>query len=193
MVAEGIGNVLGFPWLKQVLGGGALERGWLASAQAIGGLLGGVLLGRIMRMVRAPQLIGASGMMLGLLSLAMFNVPSFPIAPALWLPAVLSLKLLMGVPIMGLFVSVDTMLQQSVGDRYRGRVFGAYGAVTALAVLSGQVLASALGDVVGIVALLDGVGVIYFLAGVLGLLLLGAATSAPASDAARSAAAADVA
>jgi MFS family permease len=46
MISEGIGNVLGFPWLKEVLHGGALERGWLASAQAVGGVLGGLAIGR---------------------------------------------------------------------------------------------------------------------------------------------------
>src|SRR4051794_39934174 len=41
MVAEDIINVLGFPWLKQVLHGDALTRGWMASAQAVGGLSAG--------------------------------------------------------------------------------------------------------------------------------------------------------
>jgi MFS family permease len=173
MVAEGIVNVLGFPWLKQVLGGGALERGWLASAQAVGGLAGGLLIGRVARLVSPAHLIGASGVALGLLSLAYVNVAALPIDPSLWLPAALSLKLLMGVPIMGLFVSIDTLLQQSVGDRYRGRVFGAYATTLALAMLLGQGLASALGDTVGIVTVLDGVGLMYLAAGVLALAILG--------------------
>lgn len=185
MVAEGIINVLGFPWLKQVLGGGALERGWLTSAQAVGGLLGGLLIGRVARAARPVHLIGASGVVLGLLSLAYVNVPALGIAPELWLPAAISLKLLMGVPIMGMFVSVDTLLQQNVADRYRGRVFGAYGAVSALAVLAGQVVASTLGDAVGIVSVLDGVGTMYCAAGLLALWLLGrsALAAAPAERA----------
>jgi MFS family permease len=172
MVAEGIINVLGFPWLKEVLGGGALERGWLASAQAVGGLLGGLLIGRVARLTQPAHLIGASGIALGLLSLAYVNVAALPIERSLWLPAALSLKLLMGVPIMGLFVSVDTLLQQSVSDRYRGRVFGAFGAVLALATLFGQAVASLLGDVVGIVLVLNAVGGMYIVAGALALLLL---------------------
>jgi MFS family permease len=183
MVAEGIINVLGFPWLKEVLGGGALERGWLASAQAVGGLLGGLLIGRVARAAGPIHLIGASGIVLGLLSLAYINVAAFPIDRTLWLPAAISLKALMGVPIMGMFVSIDTMLQQNVADRYRGRVFGAYGTAIALAVLLGQAVAGGLGDVVGIVAILNGVGTMYIAAGALALLLLrGSAAAAPAAE-----------
>ena len=51
-------------------------------------------------------------------------------------------------------------------------MFGAYGTVTALAVLLGQGIASALGDPVGIVAVMNGVGTMYGAAGALALLLL---------------------
>ncbi len=182
MVAEGIINVLGFPWLKQVLHGDALTRGWMASAQAVGGLIGGLLIGRVSRLVRPVYLIGISGIVLGLVSLALINVTALPIDAALWLPAALLLKLLQGVPIMGLFVSVDTLLQQSVADRYRGRIFGAYGAISALTMLGGQAAASLLGDQVGLVPVLNWMGIMYLLAGVCALVLLrgqGATLRAP--------------
>jgi MFS family permease len=172
MVAEGIINVLGFPWLKQVLHGDALTRGWMASAQAVGGLIGGLLIGRVSRLVRPVYLIGLSGIVLGLVSLALINVTALPIDASLWLPAALLLKLLQGVPIMGLFVSVDTLLQQSVADRYRGRIFGAYGAISALTMLSGQAAASLLGDPIGLVPVLNWMGIMYLLAGVCALALL---------------------
>jgi MFS family permease len=172
MVAEGIINVLGFPWLKQVLHGDALTRGWMTSAQAIGGLIGGLLIGRVSRRVRPAYLIGLSGIVLGLVSLALINVTALPIDVSLWLPVALLLKLLQGVPIMGLFVSVDTLLQQSVADRYRGRIFGAYGAISALSMLIGQAAASLLGDRVGLVPVLNWMGIMYFLAGLFALMLL---------------------
>jgi hypothetical protein len=172
MVAEGIINVLGFPWLKQVLHGDALTRGWMASAQAVGGLIGGLLIGRVAKLVRPVYLIGLSGIMLGLVSLALINVTALPIDTALWIPAALMLKLLQGVPIMGLFVSVDTLLQQSVADHYRGRIFGAYGAISALTMLGGQSAASLLGDRVGLVLVLNWMGIMYLLAGVCALALL---------------------
>jgi MFS family permease len=172
MIAEGLINVLSFPWLKLVLHGGALERGWLASAQAIGGLLGGLLIGRAARLVRPALLVGVSGMVLGLLMLVYVNVNTLPIPPALLLPAALLIKMLQGVPIMGMFVSIDTLLQQNVADRYRGRIFGAYGAMVGLAVLVGQALASLFGDWAGIIPVLDVMGLMYLLAGLLALALL---------------------
>ena len=172
MVAEGIINVLGFPWLKQALHGDALMRGWMASAQAVGGLIGGLLIGRVSRLVRPAYLIGLSGVVLGLVSLALINVTRLPIDASLWLPAALLLKLLQGVPIMGLFVSVDTLLQQSVADRYRGRIFGAYGAISALTMLCGQAAASLLGDRVGLAPMLNWMGIMYILAGICALALL---------------------
>jgi MFS family permease len=172
MVAEGIINVLGFPWLKQVLHGDALTRGWMASAQAVGGLVGGLLIGRVSKFLRPAYLIGLSGVVLGLVSLALINVTGLPIDASAWLPAALALKLLQGVPIMGLFVSVDTLLQQSVDDRYRGRIFGAYGAVSALTMLIGQAAASLLGDRVGLVPVLNWMGIMYLLAGICALALL---------------------
>jgi MFS family permease len=172
MVAEGIINVLGFPWLKEVLHGDALTRGWMASAQAVGGLIGGLLIGRLARRVQPVYLIGLSGIVLGLASLALINVTALPIDASLWLPAALLLKLLQGLPIMGLFVSVDTLIQQSVADQYRGRIFGAYGALSALTTLVGQAAASLLGDRVGLVPVLNWMGIMYLLAGVCALALL---------------------
>ena len=108
--------------------------------------------------MRPAYLIGLSGIVLGLVSLALINVTALPIDASLWLPVALLLKLLQGVPIMGLFVSVDTLLQQSVADRYRGRIFGAYGAISALTMLGGQAAASLLGDRVGLVPVLNWMG-----------------------------------
>jgi MFS family permease len=182
MVAEGLINVLSFPWLRQVLHGGAAERGWLTSAQGIGGLLGGVLVGRLAKLARPSQLIGVGGVMLGLLMLAYVNVATLPIDRSLLLSAALLIKLLQGLPIMAMFVSVDTLLQQSVSDRYRGRVFGAYGATIGLAVLAGQALASALGDWMGVVPVLDVMGLLYMLAGLLALVLLSGYGAARAAE-----------
>ena len=157
----------------------------MASAQAVGGLIGGLLIGRVSRLVRPVYLIGLSGIVLGLVSLALINVTALPIDASLWLPAALLLKLLQGVPIMGLFVSVDTLLQQSVADRYRGRIFGAYGAISALTMLGGQAAASLLGDQVGLVPVLNWMGIMYLLAGVCALALLrgpGALWHAPAVE-----------
>jgi len=161
-----------------VLHGGALERGWLASAQAIGGLAGGLAIGWIARRMRPMPLIAISGAILGVACLAFANIGAFPIDPELRLPLALALKTLQGPPIIGFFVSLEVLLQQSVPDRYRGRIFGAYGAASALAMLIGQLAASLLGERVGIVPVYSGVGYMFLAAGGLALLLLGSRSGA---------------
>jgi MFS family permease len=183
MISEGISNVLGFPWLKATLHGGALERGWLASAQAVGGVLGGLAIGRISHRVRPVTLMMGSGLILGAVSLALINVAAFSLTPALVMPLALLLKVAQGAPIIGFYVSLETLLQQTVPDRYRGRIFGAYGAACALAMLAGQVAASFMGDRLGVVVVMNGVGILFLASGLLAPILLrgyGIAHSGPA-------------
>jgi MFS family permease len=194
MVSEGIGNVLGFPWLKEALGGGAVERGWLTSAQAVGGLAGGLVIGRLSRRVSPTTLIAASGLLLGTTTLALINITAFPIAPSLYMPLALVLKTMQGIPIIGFFVSLDTLLQQASPDRYRGRIFGAYGMLCALAMLIGQLAASLLSTHFGIVPIYNGVGYMFASAGLLALVLLhGVAITSSDLAPARSDTAADLA
>src|SRR5919108_5528456 len=57
-IAEGLFNVSFVIFVRQNLGGGALEFGWLTSAQAIGGLIGGLLIGRLGHRIKANHLVG---------------------------------------------------------------------------------------------------------------------------------------
>jgi MFS family permease len=172
MISEGIGNVLGFPWLKETLHGGALERGWLASAQAIGGVLGGLAIGRVAQRVQPVALMTGSGVILGVASLALINIAAFAIPPALVMPLALALKAAQGAPIIGFYVSLETLLQQAAPARYRGRIFGAYGAACGLAMLAGQMVASFLGDRIGVVLVMNCVGILFLVSGLLALALL---------------------
>jgi MFS family permease len=172
MISEGIGNVLGFPWLKETLHGGALERGWLASAQAVGGVLGGLAIGRLAQRVQPVALMTGSGMILGAASLALINIAAFPVPPALVMPLALALRAVQGAPIIGFYVSLETLLQQAAPDRYRGRIFGAYGAACGLAMLAGQAVAGLLGDRLGVVPVMNGVGILFLACGLLSLTLL---------------------
>jgi len=162
-IAEGLFNVAFVIFIRQKLGGEALEFGWLTSAQAIGGLMGGLLIGWIGNRIWPNRLIGLLAIN-GLLILTMVNVPALPLA--------LTLILLAGIPIVGYSVGVDTLLQRHVADPYRGRVFGALGTSVALFVLLGQVAASSLGDTVGVVPLLNMKGLLDIAAGLLAFMLL---------------------
>jgi MFS family permease len=90
--------------------------------------------------------------------------------PNYWLA--LALRLVMGVAVIALFVTLVTLLQQSAEDRYRGRIFGAFGAVIALTTLFGQIVASVVGDLVGPMAIVALLGCVYAASGLLAAMLL---------------------
>src|SRR5258706_11916440 len=65
-LGEGLFGVLLVVWTKRVLAGGALELGWMMSAQAIGGLLGGLLVGGLIApRVRPARLVGVCALLFG--------------------------------------------------------------------------------------------------------------------------------
>jgi MFS transporter, DHA3 family, macrolide efflux protein len=150
-------------FLSQKLGGGALEFGWLTSAQAIGGLMGGLAIGWIGHSVWPNRLTGLSAAN-GVLILILVTIAALPWA--------LLLILLAGIPIVGYSVGVDSLLQAHVADRYRGRVFGALSTAMAISVLFGQGSASLLGDHLGSVPLLMLKGILDIVAGLLAFILL---------------------
>ncbi|HET9223249.1 MAG TPA: MFS transporter, partial [Roseiflexaceae bacterium] len=167
-LGEGIMGVLFVVFVNQVLRGGALEIGWLMSAQAIGGLLGGLLVGSASRLLTPARLIGLSGILFGALDLAIFNYPAY--IPGILLGLILFA--LVGIPGVGFMTGVSALLQTSVADQYRGRIFGALGTTQGLLMMIGTVSAGALGDRLGVVTVLNMQGCGYILAGLIGLTLL---------------------
>jgi hypothetical protein len=109
--------------------------------------------------------MSVSAWLLGAIVLVIVNVP--------WLPLVLGLVALVGLPVVAFVVTESTLLQTGVADDYRGRIFGAYGTTQALTMLIGMGLASALGDRVGVVPLFNLVGGLYLLSGMIILAMVG--------------------
>jgi Na+/melibiose symporter-like transporter len=164
-LGEGIMGVLFVVFVNRVLRGGALEIGWLMSAQAIGGLLGGLLVGSASRLLTPARLIGLSGILFGALDLAIFNYPAY--IPGITLGLILFA--LVGIPGVGFMTGVSALLQTSVADQYRGRIFGALGTTQGLLMMIGTISAGALGDRLGVVTVLNMQGCGYILAGLIGL------------------------
>lgn len=172
MVGEGVINVLGFPWIVEVLGGGATERGWLATAQALGGIAGGLGMRWLERRAPPGRAISLGAILFGALSLALANIGVLAIgAPYLW-PLALLLKGLSGVPLVMLFVRLETLLVRGSEDLFRGRIFAAYSAANAFALVIGQALAAVLGGLLGIVPVLSLQGALYLVAGLAALILI---------------------
>jgi len=169
-LAQGLFVVLFVVFVSRVLHGGAVEMGWLRGVQAIGGLLGGVAVGAIGGRLPIARLIGLGAILFGLIDLAIWNAPA--VVPADALAVAVALFTLVGLPGSGYLTGMTTLLQESVADTYRGRVFGAFNTTGALAQLGGMVLAGALGDRLGVLPLLNVQASVYLIAGILALVFL---------------------
>ena len=186
-IGEGVMGSLFAPFVSAVLGGDAPTYGWIVSSQAIGGIVGGVLVGWRGTSLAPPRLLG-----FGALGLCVFDLMTFNyhrIWPGAW-PAMVFMAIV-GVPIAGLVAGQTTLLQSATEDAYRGRILGAFGAVGALSTLIGALLAGLLGDRVGIVTMLNIQGLGYGTAAVIVLIALrdvtatGSEASTPAKQARR--------
>ncbi|MBA3425077.1 MAG: MFS transporter [Rubrobacter sp.] len=104
------------PFVRVALDGGALELGWLMSSQAVGGLIGGVVVGSVAARLSPSRLLGLSAVLFGLIDLAIFLYPAFIEGIALGL----ILFVLVGIPVTGVVASLQTLLQRSTKDHYRG-------------------------------------------------------------------------
>lgn len=147
-----------------MLGGGAREFGWLLTIRGVGGLLGGLIVGHAGSALKPARLFPLSLIIAGVLGLVMFNFPVLLLA--------LAILFLWGTPAMGAQVSSQTLLQTGVPGQYQGRIFGAYGTTSALLLLCGQGLASALGNCLGTVPMLNVDAGLYVLARLMALAML---------------------
>jgi MFS family permease len=168
-VAQGIFTVLFVVFVARELGGDGADVGLLRGVQAIGGLLGGVLVVGLARRLRPGPLLGTSLLVFALIDLAIWNGPV--LTTALWL--YLGLFVAAGIPGVGVLTGLTALVQEHAGDAYLGRVFATYlGGFNGLMAL-GMLLAGLLGDAVGVVTVLNGQAALYLLAGVVALATLG--------------------
>jgi MFS family permease len=167
-VGEGVMGSLFPPFVSSVLGGDALAFGWIISAQAIGGILGSLVVSTRGRILSPAYLLGFGALGLCLFDLMTFNY--HVIWPGIW-PAMVFMAIV-GAPIAGLVAGQTTLLQSATEDAYRGRILGAFGAVGALSTFIGALLGGVLGDRVGIVTMLNIQGLGYGTAGIIVLIAL---------------------
>ena len=167
-VGEGVMLTLFVVFVTDVLESGGAGYGLVISAQAAGGLVGGVLVARLGGGITPVRLLAGSAVGVGLIDLCTFT---YPLAwPVLW-PAV-ALMVVVGFPFAALSAARATLQQTAVEDAYLGRLLGTFGTTSALAMVVGIVIAGTLGQVVGIVALLVIQSAAYVAAGlVVGVLL----------------------
>jgi len=170
MLGQGFLTALNVVFVKTVLHGDARVFGWMVTVAGIGGLVGGVVVGHVGPRVPPARLVTLGFAAAGVILVVRSNIPILPIF--------LALTGLAPVFLTGLGVSLQTLLQGSVPDRYRGRVFGAFGTTNALLLLVGLGLGSTLGGRVGVVVMLDVAGILFIIASVISFFLLPAFLSA---------------
>lgn len=168
MLGEGVFSVLYPVFVNRILHGAALQIGQLMSAQAVGGLLGGILVGWLGRRIMSRWAIGLFEVAFGLTDLLIFNTPAF--FPFFWLTV--GLFVTAGLVGIGPSTGARSLLQAKSPDAYRGRIFGALGMTMGLFGLIGTVTAGFLTDRLGIVTVLNIQAAGYVLGGLLVLVLL---------------------
>ena len=154
-VGEGTFSVGFTPLVIDVLDGGAAGAGVLSSAQAVGGLLAGAMVARVALIV-SPRTLFAGGMIgLGLTDLGLANAATLarPGPGAIMAGSVF--MLLAGFPVVAAFATQHGLLQSLTVDDFRGRVFGALGAIQGMATLIGLALGGVAIDAVGVVPVLS--------------------------------------
>src|SRR5437868_533071 len=98
MVGEGFFNTLIVPFVLKVIRGTESDFGYLMAAQAVGGVVGSILIAQIATTIPTYRLFGVCAIAFGLLDLALFYYP-------LWISGIglgLLLIALVGVPSVGI-------------------------------------------------------------------------------------------
>jgi MFS family permease len=168
-VAQGIFTVLFVLFVTRELAGDGADVGLLRGVQAIGGLVGGVLVVGLARRLEAGRLLGVSLLAFGLIDLAIWNGPV--LTTATWL--YLGLFAAAGIPGIAFLTGLTALVQERTDDAFLGRVFATYyGSFNGLTGV-GMLLAGLLGDSVGVVAVLNGQAGLYLLAGLVAVATLG--------------------
>jgi MFS family permease len=164
-VGEGIMGTLFAPFVRHVLHGSGEAYGIVAAAQAVGGIVGGLLVAAFGARFRAYSLFAVGSIGLGVVDLAIFLYPLGYVA--VW-PAIAGM-VIVGFPAALCVAGLMTLFQRNTGDSYRGRVWGALSALQGLAVVAGTTASGFLAESAGIVPVLAVQGAGYALAG-LGML-----------------------
>jgi predicted MFS family arabinose efflux permease len=160
-IGEGLMGSLFAVFVNRALGGGAREIGWLMSAQAVGGIVGGLLSAGLGPRIRPIPMLTAGLVAFGAVDLVIFNLPR-------WSTGLMSevlLFVLVGLPGALLMAAAMTLLQTEVDDGWRGRVFAAILVTESAARLVGASLAGTVTDHLGVINVLTGQGLAYVLAG----------------------------
>ncbi len=151
-------------FIQDDLGLGAVEFGTMMTARGLGGLIGGVMVAYFTSKLSMEQIASGSLAIVGMIILGMVAFPSMVV--------LLPLLVIAGIASIFGFITIQTVLQLGTEDRFRGRVFGAFGTTVSLLMFAGSGIGGALADRLGAEILMNLTGIIYLAAAVLAAILL---------------------
>jgi len=153
------------PYIVDVVKAGPEVFGWLVTVQAVGGILGGLLAGRVGQRMNTASLYGWSELVLGVIIFIRYNIP--------YLPILFVMTFLIGLPAALGAAAMDTLFQQKVPNSHLGRIIGALNTTVGLTSLFGVLgISGMLGEILGIIPVLNIAAAITFFTGVLILVFL---------------------
>lgn len=164
MLGQGIFNILLVIFINRYMHEGAIVYSWLITAQGVGSLLGAVFMSSMSKRLRINYLLAQALFVTGVAMALVISRPGLLI--------MILLIVLVGFFFVGFVVIIQTLLQTSVEEGYRGRIIGSFEATFSLAMLVGMLLASTTGALFGIIPLLYASAALTILAGLAALLLL---------------------
>jgi MFS family permease len=162
-IGEGVLGALFVPWVTDILHGDDLVYAAVLSTQAIGGLLGALLVGRYLRNVSPARMLGVGALIFGCIDLVLFTYPV--IAPVIW-PALVGM-VIVGVPATAIGVGFTTIQQMEVADSHRGRIVGLSLTLQATGAFVGTSVGGLFGNSIGILPLIVIQGTGYVVSGLI--------------------------
>ncbi len=172
-LAEGVFLTLGLsPLVLDVLGGTPAQVGWLLSAQAVGGLIAGMIVVRAGRRITTRWLVGGGMIGIGLADLGAANARRIAAAGTPAVGVAMGFFVLAGFPSVAGVTGQQTIIQRQASDAYRGRVFGALGSLQGIAMMVGFGAGGLLGDYLGLVGILSAAALLRVIGGIGALALM---------------------
>ncbi|MFF1573000.1 MFS transporter [Leifsonia sp. NPDC058292] len=167
--SQGIFLVLFIVYVVQNLGAADAEVGLLRGVQAIGGVVGGLLTGVLIKRFSPRTLVGWGYLLFGAISLLTWNLSG--VTTVVWV--YVGLFIAVGIPAVATMSGMITIVQRVTPPEALGRVFASVTTFGGAAQGAGLLVAGLLAEHLDVVTILNGQAGVYLLCGVLGLALLG--------------------
>ena len=167
-LAQGIFLVLFVVFVVRILGANDTEVGLLRGVQAIGGILGGLIVGLLIRRLSTRTLIGWGFLAFGSVALVTWNFAPVSTVVVFYV----ALFVVMGIPAIATTAGTITLVQGITPPGSIGRVVATMSTLALAAQGVGLVTAGILADGIGVLPILDAQAALYLACGVLALLFL---------------------